>query len=166
MNQVERRAHFREGLNPLYAAAYDALCEHLDPEKWAPYYSMRSFMQQELLYAQGRTMPGQIVTNAKAGESPHEFGCASDWAYFDQGKLIWMPPTDSRWQEYFAAVKAVGLVAGADFHHPDTDHNELKIAHKWPDVLAVYMKGGEGAAAKFITESHGLANTVDHNRKG
>lgn len=157
MNQMERRFEFRKGLHPLYAEAYDVLCNELDPENWAPYYSLRSFMQQDALYAQGRTLPGDIVTNAPAGLSAHEYGCASDWAYFDQDKLIWLKGSDSKWDEYFLALDAVGLVAGAKFQHPDTDHNELKIAHKWHDVLEAYNKGGTDGANDFITESHRLA---------
>lgn len=165
MTLAERRVHFRFCLHPLYQVAYDVLCKELPEDKWTPYYSLRSFMQQDALYAQGRNAPGPIVTNAKAGESGHEYGCASDWARVDQGKLIWMPAMDSRWNEYFLAVTAAGLVAGAHFQHPDTDHNELKIAHKWHDVLAVYMKGGADGASKFITDSHRLATTVDRNGK-
>lgn len=40
----------------------------------------RSFEEQEKLYAQGRTTPGKIVTNARAGESWHNWGCAFDVA--------------------------------------------------------------------------------------
>ena len=38
----------------------------------------RSFVEQDSLYAQGRTKPGAIVTNARGGESLHNFGCAID----------------------------------------------------------------------------------------
>ncbi|MBH8600228.1 M15 family metallopeptidase, partial [Thermoactinomyces sp. CICC 23799] len=35
---------------------------------------LRTFAEQNELYAQGRTKPGKIVTNAKAGQSYHNFG--------------------------------------------------------------------------------------------
>ena len=38
----------------------------------------RDFEQQNYLYAQGRTRPGSIITNAKAGESIHNFRLAFD----------------------------------------------------------------------------------------
>ncbi|HAT80149.1 MAG TPA: peptidase M15 [Flavobacterium sp.] len=38
----------------------------------------RTFAQQASLYAQGRTMPGTIVTNAPAGYSWHNYGRAFD----------------------------------------------------------------------------------------
>jgi peptidoglycan L-alanyl-D-glutamate endopeptidase CwlK len=38
----------------------------------------RTFDEQEYLYAQGRTRPGKVVTNARAGKSYHNFGLAFD----------------------------------------------------------------------------------------
>ena len=39
---------------------------------------LRSDKEQNDLYAQGRTKPGKIVTNARAGESNHNYGLAVD----------------------------------------------------------------------------------------
>ncbi|HUH27679.1 M15 family metallopeptidase [Gelidibacter sp.] len=39
---------------------------------------LRSFNEQEALYAQGRTKPGAIVTNARGNESYHNYGMAVD----------------------------------------------------------------------------------------
>jgi len=35
---------------------------------------LRTWAEQDALYAQGRTAPGKIVTNAKAGQSYHNYG--------------------------------------------------------------------------------------------
>src|SRR5579859_3440231 len=35
---------------------------------------LRTYEQQDALYAQGRSKPGQIVTKAKGGQSNHNFG--------------------------------------------------------------------------------------------
>jgi peptidoglycan L-alanyl-D-glutamate endopeptidase CwlK len=43
------------------------------------YEGLRSNERQELLYNQGRTTNGSIVTNAKAGQSFHNYGFALDW---------------------------------------------------------------------------------------
>jgi peptidoglycan L-alanyl-D-glutamate endopeptidase CwlK len=43
----------------------------------------RSYAEQDRLYAQGRTEPGSIVTNAKGGQSNHNFGVAWDIGLFD-----------------------------------------------------------------------------------
>jgi len=44
---------------------------------------------QAALYAQGRTAPGNIVTNAKAGESYHNYRCAVDVVPLVNGKAVW-----------------------------------------------------------------------------
>ena len=44
---------------------------------------------QNSLYAQGRTLPGKKVTNAKSGQSWHNFRCAFDFCPSVNGKLQW-----------------------------------------------------------------------------
>jgi peptidoglycan LD-endopeptidase CwlK len=50
---------------------------------------LRTFAEQDALYAQGRTKPGQIVTNAKGGQSNHNFGLAVDLCPFVGGRPQW-----------------------------------------------------------------------------
>jgi hypothetical protein len=148
---MDYRAKYRVGLSTLYLPFYDALCKALAPE-WAPYDSIRTFDQQTALWNQGRTTPGGIVTNAKAGESAHNYACATDWTIWSPtGQPIWMPKDDPRWQIYVDAVRSVGLRAGVDFG--DVDHNELKIDCDWPHVLIAFNIGGMTAAQQKIQES-------------
>lgn len=53
----------------------------------------RTKERQEALYAQGRTAPGRIVTNARAGESLHNYGVAVDFVFrkegYDASKELW-----------------------------------------------------------------------------
>ena len=49
----------------------------------------RSWERQESLYAHGRTEPGQKVTNARAGESWHNYGLAVDLVLMIDGKWTW-----------------------------------------------------------------------------
>ena len=49
----------------------------------------RSDREQNLLYAQGRTMRGNVVTNAKAGESMHNYKVAIDFVPTKDGVPIW-----------------------------------------------------------------------------
>lgn len=44
---------------------------------------------QQALYNQGRTTPGKIVTNAKPGESFHNYGVAFDFVPLVNGKALW-----------------------------------------------------------------------------
>lgn len=49
----------------------------------------RDAESQNALYAQGRTVPGRIVTNAKAGQSWHNWRCAFDFVPIVNGKAQW-----------------------------------------------------------------------------
>tara|TARA_R110000868_G_C10972514_1_gene770260 strand:+ start:1422 stop:1841 length:420 start_codon:yes stop_codon:yes gene_type:complete len=49
----------------------------------------RDAESQNALYAQGRTTAGKIVTNAKAGQSFHNFRCAFDFVPIVNGKAQW-----------------------------------------------------------------------------
>jgi peptidoglycan L-alanyl-D-glutamate endopeptidase CwlK len=44
---------------------------------------------QAALYAQGRTAPGRKVTNARPGQSWHNWRCAFDFAPIVNGKIPW-----------------------------------------------------------------------------
>lgn len=48
----------------------------------------RTWDEQAKLYAQGRTSPGKIVTNAMPGYSNHNFGIAVDMGVFKDGRYI------------------------------------------------------------------------------
>ncbi len=48
---------------------------------------LRSFKEQDELYAIGRTKPGKKVTNAKAGQSIHNYGLAVDICLIIDGKI-------------------------------------------------------------------------------
>jgi len=49
----------------------------------------RDFESQNELYAQGRTKIGKKVTNAKGGQSYHNFRVAFDFAPIVNGKIDW-----------------------------------------------------------------------------
>lgn len=49
----------------------------------------RDSESQNALYAQGRTTPGKIVTNAKAGQSFHNWKVAFDFVPVVNGKCQW-----------------------------------------------------------------------------
>ncbi len=48
---------------------------------------LRTFKEQDGLYAIGRTLPGKKVTNAKAGQSIHNYGLAVDICLMIDGKI-------------------------------------------------------------------------------
>jgi peptidoglycan L-alanyl-D-glutamate endopeptidase CwlK len=51
--------------------------------------TLRTDAEQAALYAQGRTKPGTIVTNAKPGQSLHNYACAFDFVPIVHGKPLW-----------------------------------------------------------------------------
>ena len=48
----------------------------------------RTYAEQNVIDAQGRTTPGKIVSNAKGGQSLHNFGIAWDVGIFKNGKYL------------------------------------------------------------------------------
>lgn len=58
---------------------YEEICSALTGRAICRFaYTLRTFAEQEVLYMQGRTRPGKIVTNAKGGQSYHNYGLAID----------------------------------------------------------------------------------------
>ena len=74
----------------------------------------RDNASQEALYAQGRTAPGRIVTNARSGQSFHNYRCAVDVVPIRNGKAIW-DSKDPVWQRIGALGKAAGLEWAGDW---------------------------------------------------
>ncbi|MBC1937200.1 hypothetical protein HCA69_12535 [Listeria grandensis] len=87
----------------------------------------RSKAEQDALYAQGRTKPGPIVTNAKGGQSNHNYGVAVDLClYTSDGKNVVWETTTKRWMRVVAIAKSVGFKWGGDWtSFKDYPHFEL-----------------------------------------
>lgn len=93
----------------------------------------RSFVEQDALYAQGRTTPGKRVTNARRGESYHNFGLAVDFVRdFDlkkKGVQLGTSHSDPESYRILAEeAQAIGLTAGLLWKNPDPPHVELKLS--------------------------------------
>jgi peptidoglycan L-alanyl-D-glutamate endopeptidase CwlK len=69
---------------------------------------------QNALYAQGRTTAGKIVTNAKAGQSFHNYRCAVDVVPIVAGKPRW-DAKDEVWQTIGRLGKEAGLEWAGDW---------------------------------------------------
>ena len=74
----------------------------------------RDNASQAALYAQGRTTPGKIVTNAKPGQSWHNHKCAVDVVPIRNGKPVW-DAKDPIWQTVGQLGKAAGLEWAGDW---------------------------------------------------
>jgi N-acetylmuramoyl-L-alanine amidase CwlA len=115
----------------------------------------RSIAEQNELYAQGRTKPGKIVTNAKGGTSYHNYGLAVDMAlYTPDGKsVVWDTDTDFNenqkkdWMEVVALFKARGFKWGGDFKSfKDMPHFEMTFGFS-----IAQLKAGERPSRPSMT---------------
>ncbi len=103
-------------------------------------YTLRTFAEQNALYAQGRTRPGQRVTNAKGGQSYHNYGLAIDIVLLldkdgngTYETASWDTKTDfdddkkSDWQEIVAIFKRYGWEWGGDWKFVDAPHFQKSL---------------------------------------
>lgn len=80
--------------------------------------TFRSHEEQERLYAQGRTAPGRIVTNARGGQSDHnhmEGGRPAALA-FDVVPIVDGKPCWDANNEAWAKIGAIGISIGLDWY--------------------------------------------------
>ena len=71
----------------------------------------RDHESQAALFAQGRTKPGLIVTNARPGQSWHNWRCAFDVVPIRNGKPVWgtTGPDGDLWRKVGELGESVGL---------------------------------------------------------
>lgn len=98
----------------------------------------RTIQQQNALYAQGRTAKGDVVTNAKGGSSPHNFGMAVDICPVVAGKLQWGAPEET-WKRIADIAVEMGLVSGFYWKSfRDAPHLESK---DWRSAQLAWKRG-------------------------
>lgn len=69
---------------------------------------LRTYEEQNELFAQGRTKPGRIVTNARGGFSNHNFGIAFDVGVFEGANYLGESPK-------YKALGALGMDLGLEW---------------------------------------------------
>lgn len=90
----------------------------------------RDFESQDRLYQQGRLLPGQIVTYAKAGDSWHNWRRAFDVVPLRNGKPVWGTRGLDRelWMKVGEIGESCGLEWGGSWdRHPDFPHFQDKM---------------------------------------
>lgn len=100
---------------------------------------LRTFAEQDSLYAQGRTKPGKKVTNAKGGQSIHNYGFAVDICLIIDGKTAswdtakdWDGDKQSDWMEVVVIFKKNGWNWGGDWRTlKDMPHFDKKGFSDW-----------------------------------
>jgi peptidoglycan L-alanyl-D-glutamate endopeptidase CwlK len=106
---------------------------------------LRTFAEQDALYAQSRTKPGPKVTNAKGGQSYHNYGLAIDFCLILDGKEVsWDTTKDfdqdgmADWIEVARIFQREGYKWGKAFN--DLPHFEKSKLH-WRELLKMYDQG-------------------------
>ena len=95
----------------------------------------RSVDEQNELYAQGRTEPGIIVTNARGGESYHNYGVAFDVVEIKDGEALW----NNEWKEIGEIGKKYGFEWGGDWiSFVDLPHFQMTFGYDESELWEMY----------------------------
>ena len=101
----------------------------------------RTYAEQDKLYAQGRTTPGGKVTNAKGGQSNHNFGTALDVVPIVNGKADWKATADT-WSKVAKIGKEIGFDWGGDWKGlVDKPHFEMQFGNTLAQLRQKYESG-------------------------
>lgn len=108
-------------------------------------YTLRTFKEQQDLYAKGRTTAGPKVTNAPAGKSYHNYGLAVDIVLIIDSKVAsWDTKTDfdkdgkSEWQEIVTIFKKYGWDWGGEWKFVDAPHFQKSFGKTIDQLLALH----------------------------
>lgn len=117
-------------------------------------YTLRTFAEQDALYAQGRTRPGNIVTKARGGQSYHNYGLACDIVLLvdtdGNGTFetaSWEEKKDfdgdnkSDWMEIVAIFKRHGWEWGGDWRFKDDPHFQKTFGKSIAELQSLYNAG-------------------------
>lgn len=115
---------------------YKEICEALSGKALCRFaYTLRTWAEQQALFNQGRTTKGAKVTNAKPGQSYHNYGLAIDIVLLldkdgngTYETASWDTTTDfdndkfGDWKEIVAIFKRHGWEWGGDWNFKDLPH--------------------------------------------
>lgn len=108
-------------------------------------HTLRTFKEQDELYAKGRTMAGAKVTNAKGGQSYHNYGLAVDIVLIIDGKVAsWDTKADfdkdgkSEWREIVTIFKKYGWEWGGEWKFVDAPHFQKPIGKTIKELQALH----------------------------
>lgn len=120
----------------------------------------RTDKEQNDLYSKGRTTKGQKVTNAKAGESIHNYGLAFDIVILrdldNNGtfeSVSW--DIDKYWLRVAEFFKSKGFVWGGDWKSfKDYPHFELSKGRTWRDFKAMKTYKNNGLTYPILPNDY------------
>ena len=126
---------------------------------------LRTWAEQDALYAQGRTAPGKIVTNARGGYSWHNFGLAADcYPVTLQGAVDWNAQHPV-WKTMEQLGVQLGMESGANWvRFVDAPHFQLRGTLEAPgapddSVRSTYQQAesaAPGSGLQAVWQAAGL----------
>jgi RHS repeat-associated protein len=132
------------GLHPRVQSMADQLLDDLSSQglNGRLGQTLRTFAQQNQLYAQGRTVPGPIVTNAQGGQSIHNFGLAFDIQMFDPSGNYITNGSDPAYSTAGQIGQNLGLEWGGNWSSIfDPSHFQYTGGLTLAQILANYNAG-------------------------
>lgn len=99
-------------------------------------HGLRTVAEQNALFAIGRTKPGKIVTNARGGDSFHNYGLALDFCLIVNGKASFT--VDANWLKVIEIFERYGWESGHHWKFKDSPHVQKTFGLSIAD-----LKGGK-----------------------
>ena len=135
-------------------AIYDEISEALTGKAICRFtHTLRTFAEQNKLFAQGRTAPGKIVTRARGGQSYHNYGLAIDIVLLvDRDgngtfeSALWDTKSDfdqdgrADWMEVVDVFKRHGWEWGGDWRFVDAPHFQKTFGYSIKQLLDLKIK--------------------------
>lgn len=106
--------------------------------------------KQKRLYEQGRSLPGQIITWAKAGFSFHNYGLAFDLVPVSVLRKPQWDPKNPLWKKIGRIAESLGFEWGGRWSKPDRPHFELHPGLTIREVYDHFKKTGEVLISKVL----------------
>lgn len=152
---IERIALLHPKLRDEASAIYSEIVEQLGDRVMCRFtHTLRTFAEQDKLYAIGRTKSGRIVTNARAGRSYHNYGLAIDIVLMQDKNNDWVYETISYdekadmdkdgkrdWLEVVEIFKQYGWTWGGNWKFRDAPHFEKTLGYSVTQLLELHTKG-------------------------
>jgi peptidoglycan L-alanyl-D-glutamate endopeptidase CwlK len=152
---IERIALLHPKLRDEALAIYEEIVDVLGDKVMCRFtHTLRTIAEQNKLYAQGRTTPGRIVTNARGGQSFHNYGLAIDIVLLQDKNNDWIYETlsyDTKadfdkdgkrdWIEVVEIFKQYGWEWGGSWKFVDAPHFQKTFGYSVRKLLELHKAG-------------------------
>lgn len=148
---IERIKEIHPKLKTELSEIYSEIVERNLPVRFTDVF--RSIADQNVLFEQGRSKPGRVVTHARGGQSFHNYGLAVDFCLLtmdanDTPSAIWEMQTDfnknsqNDWGEVVFIFKHFGWEWGGEWiKFTDTPHFQKTFNYTTKDLLDKHQNG-------------------------